>query len=297
MALSDVVRDAFGLWPSADAELRVAAGGYEAIEAAADLVMPERADFAVIDIPRVGYAFRHTERIRRLVEQSGWPRKVSLLVEKGRLHERPVTYRQISPLESDRLLSDFLQLHEATRGFSRFQAIARFADQYGFLGRPVIVSVDGRPMPAELLAEWSLEIDRLYELGQLLQWLALSRADKEHWDHRSAVKYLRASLGEYPLDHLQALAERRLHEAINTQLAGEIEAGISPRKRLTWVPSSLIACLYLAFASKVLGGRPRSRVCPRCGRAFEPERSSKRIYCNDSCRNKAWYAAKGGKTS
>jgi hypothetical protein len=297
LTFQDVVQDAFGLWPTADAELRVASGGYEAIRTAADLVIPERADLAVIDLPRVGYAFRHTERIRRLVETSGWPSQASLLVEVGRLQGSPVAYRLISPLESDRLLSDFLKLHDATRGNARGQAIARFADQYGFLGRPVIVSVDHTPMPAELLDEWSVEVERLYGLTELLQWLGLSRTDKGHWDHRSAVKYLRSIFGEQPLDQLQLLAERRLHGAINTQLAGEIEAGISPRRRLSWVPSSLIACLYLAFASKVLGGRPRSRVCPNCGRAFEPEVSSKRIYCGDSCRNKAWYAKKEGKRS
>ena len=284
------IETAYGLPLTAAAEFPVAEGGYSARRVVGvDLRIPLREDLRQFDdLAGVAYALKHAERLRRWVEAIGWPAGVGILVE---AQSEAARHRSVSPLDDPSLLDEFLRLHEATVGRSRDQAIGRFASSWGFLGLPAIVSIDGRDVRAELLDEWSAEVEQLVKLNTLSERLWQSRLDSKHWGHVEATSYLRSKFGEHPLSELRQQAEATIRSAVNLRLRGEIELGISTKGRLTWVPSSLLATLYLRFASRVLGATPRTRGCAWCGRPIWPDESRKRQFCSDACRSKNWRAA------
>ena len=295
-----VITAAFGMTPTAAAELSRAMTGYEAIEEAAALLIPDRNDLMRQPLPTAAYALARAEVVTRLVEASNpaWPETVPLLIEAGRLADREVRYERFDPLNKGGVLDEFLALKSATRGGSRGMAIQRFADRFGFLGLPLIVVVRERQVHAELLPEWSNEVERLHRLDELWRLLGQSRGDHHiSWGAREAALRIRKMFDDRPLAECQQLAQQRIVDAVNDRLAGEVQVGVSRRGRLTWMPRNLLAVIYLQFAGRVLGAVPGTRPCKVCGTPIPPDRSHKRQFCSDKCRSKHHRQKRGGTTN
>ena len=112
-----------------------------------------------------------------------------------------------------------------------------------------------------------------------------------------AVRVHGASTGMLSVrDNLLSVAQRCVAYAVSQRLESEIEYAVTPRPRLrfAWQPRNLLAGLYLQFAARFVGAPARVRICPQCGRPFEPRRSDQK-YDRKACRDNASYHQTGWK--
>lgn len=76
---------------------------------------------------------------------------------------------------------------------------------------------------------------------------------------------------------------------VNKALVGKVNRTVLLYRdnSVHYVPSSLLACIYVAFQDVITGAVAGERECRHCGMPFTAKRKNKR-YCDDNCAKRAW---------
>jgi hypothetical protein len=238
----------------------------------------------------------------------------------------PATASRVVDRSGVRLYDSFRALAKHTRAAEDAMfaaAVVRFANQYGFLGEPVMLyhrqsgpsaALLDRPAQAESLQFWGHEVQRFYDLDEVADLLQAGDIDAlrkriswprelgemeirySHLGMRWTTKVI-AAKDRHPVRYERLLARPRTDDAAWTYLSLELNKRIEnalevfappERKRIAVArPRTLLDALYLRLYHKAAGMVwPRYCQAEGCGRELPADATVRRHYCDNTCRSR-----------
>jgi hypothetical protein len=202
------------------------------------------------------------------------------------------------------------------------ERVVRFADKYGWLGRPAVVYDPAIPagqpdaIHAEQFDVWHDEVLAMRDLWtgfeMLERWRSAGSEIARHYfadrlESGDGVHNFHYGIHEGPASggrfhrvvpfrstepvRSRHLAQTALERAAEHQLVGAVGASVEDHQHLRYWPQTLLAAIYLHYLGELLGLPARGRgVCrnPDCGKEFLRARPNE-AYCSNECRRHAAY--------
>jgi len=230
--------------------------------------------------------------------------------------DNDVLSRQYAPFQKPNLFRRFSKLPP------RCKAITRFANRYGLLGDPVLLTYPSRSGQTVQLGEslqfWQQEIQ---EMAILVKLWDLVRDEREEPLSKIILwqNHPRSVIFKWPKNRLSLIASDGLPgkvsctqwkykdvigparyylcDQINKRLKNHVSPSILPflDGEIYMFPDSLLSAMYVMFALEVSGRIHPAIQCRGCGYYFVPTHKHQ-AYHDGACRKRAYYHRKKSNT-